>query len=254
MQNSPDHSDDHDYRVFVCTSCGNTHTAPLYCGDRFCDTCGKFRRFTARARADYILTHFTKIPGFFWRHITLTIPNVSDPSQGVQHLFKSFRKLRQRRWWKHHAKSGLFTFEVTGSKGNWHVHVHALVYSRWIPFPFLKRQWKECSRTGDHVYITQPTFTILLRHLTKYINDPGGDDVRVAWKESKYLRGRRLYQTFGSIPKVPAEIGRPARPCQKCGAQGSWLPMEVVVIQMRRAFGKDYKPSSYQEFLPAIAS
>jgi len=218
----------HPFRTFVCTNCGHSHAAPLYCGNRFCDVCGKFRRFKSRERMKYILHHVDRRPGFFWRHITLTIPNQTDAGQGVKLLYASFRKLRQQKWWKSHCTAGMFTVEITGHPGNWHPHLHILVYSRWIPFTFLRTRWNQVSTIGDHVYLTQPKFSVVLGHLVKYINDPGSDLSLALWRDDSFLRGLRLYQSFGKIPKVPASVTYPKRPCEKCGAVGAWCPEELL--------------------------
>lgn len=248
----------HQFRLFICGNCGHTHRAPLYCGDRFCDVCGKFRRFKARRRMEFVITN-TPIPAkYFWRHITLTIPNVADPATGFDLLKDSFRRLRQRSWWKRVCSHGMYTYEVTGSEGNWHVHIHALVLSQWIQFRFLKRQWTQTvigkaaytrmvktwaedhpfdpdSEPGYHVYLTQPKLSIILGHLVKYINSPGDDSCRDAWKQSEHLKSARLYNTFGHVAKVPADIDHPSRPCEKCGAIGQWTTPDSILWACRRA-------------------
>jgi len=248
----------HLYRMFICTSCGHTHHAPLYCGDRFCDVCGKFRRFKVRRRMDYIITN-TPIPAkYFWRHVTLTIPNCFDVAIGFELLKKSFHRLRQLPWWRRICAQGMYTYEVTGTTGNWHVHIHALVLSQWIPFHLLKRKWtsavigragfKEMCRTwaedhpfdpdsepGYHVYITQPKLAIILGHLTKYINSPGDEICHAAWKESHALKSARLYNSFGIVIKTPPDIDHPQRPCESCGAVGQWTTEDGLIWAARKA-------------------
>jgi hypothetical protein len=152
----------------------------------------------------------------------------------------------------------MYTYEVTGNTGNWHVHIHALVLSQWIPFKLLKRKWTESvigkaafskmvktwtadhpfdpeSEPGYHVYLTQPKLAIILGHLTKYINSPGDETCRAAWKESQSLKSARLFNSFGKVLKPPPDIDHPKRPCESCGAVGQWSTMDSLYWQAVRA-------------------
>lgn len=245
-----DQVQNHPYRRYVCTSCGSTHDAPVYCGNRFCTVCSRPRAAKCSLKIQYILKSVPPIPRFTWRHITLTISSVSDIDSGAKTIIAHFRKLRQRAFWKRLVSCGITALEVTGKPDAWHVHLHILAYSRYVPHPLLMKHWRDIS--GDFVvWITRPPFAVLHSHISKYANKPSNKAVQEAFNSGRHLRNSRLYQTFGRCPSVPPELTNPKQPCKKCGATGSWFPEDRLYILGIHA--KDEPMTAYYFPLPPAA-
>lgn len=114
------------------------------CKDRFCVPCSNDRSRTAQTILQEKLTTGVH------RFITLTLRSESESLQSqVDRLYSSFRKLRQRVFWKSRVKGGVAFVEVKWSdKGNrWHPHLHIVTHGRFLPVKDLGREWYAV--TGD---------------------------------------------------------------------------------------------------------
>lgn len=213
----------HEFKVYACSHCGLTFTAPLYCGDRFCNVCTAPRRRRIRHRLNHLINHVNPPQRYTFKHITLTIPNQHNLENAVKVLLGSFRRLRQRRSWTRHVKGGAFVIEVTGEEGRWHAHLHIIAESDYFPVFQLSRQWAACS-PGRVVYIQVVRKADIIRYLTKYltksaVSDPSRPVVAQA------LRQCRLFQPFGNWHGIPPAPPPPSYPCPTCG-RSDWLQLD----------------------------
>lgn len=210
-----DSDDRHDYKTFACGRCGDTFHAPVSCGDRFCSVCTGPRRRKVRAKLDAIVASLKMRKRYGIKFLTLTIPNQEDPREAFKCIQKSFRRLRQRSFWKWKVDGGAWVVEITGRPGRWHVHVHAVLEAKFIRHSLLKRHWSSVS-PGNIVYIQSIPVSAVIRYLTKYVaKSEVGSEHRV--QVSRALKGCRLFQPFGSWQALAITVGKVPYVCAECG-------------------------------------
>lgn len=222
----PDGHTYHQFVPIVCLSCTNVINVPVYCGSRFCPVCSKPRQSRVRRRLDLIIESITLDRSFTFKHLTLTIPNQPDLESMLNHLTSAFRKLRNRAFWKNNVAGGAFVFEVTGKPGSWHGHLHIIIESRYLKWETLRDLWIRISG-GRGVYIQQIPAANVVRYLTKYLSKESLQSQFQA-EISSALKGRRLYQPFGSWHSIrTAGVSKEAI-CRVCDAAGMFELYAVV--------------------------
>jgi len=207
--------DHHKYSRFVCGHCGRIIDVPISCGNRFCNICQSSRQNRARFKIESLIKRLPKIQGFRLKMLTLSVPNTPDLQAGVDHLFKSFRRLRQRQYFKNRVVGGLIVCEITKSEAGWHPHLHILIQSMYLNFDVLLKLWCDVSG-GLGVYIQNIPTKQAIFYVTKYICKTGlrGNDVITA---SNCLKGKRLFQPFGKWHNWSNSIPKYEFHCPKCG-------------------------------------
>lgn len=213
-------SDFHKFQTFYCGGCGNRLTVPVYCGDRFCPVCSGSRRARIRKRLKYMFDNSPVTPGQSLKFLTLTIPNVADLSTGMAHLVASFRKLRQRSTWKHLVSGGVFVVEITGTDGNWHVHIHAVIMGYFFPVHQISRIWQSCSG-GKIVNIKAVRTKTPISYITKYLTKPE-ENVLNSPECRDALRSVRLVQPFGTWHGLHDCTPKPKCQCPMCNGS-NWM-------------------------------
>jgi len=178
--------------------------AASYCHDRWCVPCGRAK---ARLYAANLRALIADVPH---RFITLTLRAVQEPlADRLQHLYDSFRRLRQQQEWKSAVVGGVAMCEPVWSKRSncWHVHLHVIAHGRFLAAATLSKMWLKA--TGDSFIVD-----IRLIHghdkavdyVCKYACKPLTSDT---YAESDRLheamvalRGRRLCLPFGDWSHV----------------------------------------------------
>ncbi|MBA7661151.1 hypothetical protein ES703_69164 [subsurface metagenome] len=222
---------DHSFCQIACLHCGHTLTVPVYCGNRFCPVCSVARLSRVRRRLEWIVTHIDPASGYGFKFLTLTIRNEPDLAGMLKHLVKSFRKLRQRAFWKQYVAGGAFVLEVTGRPGNWHAHLHVIIEARFIPYDKLLALWKLVSGSQG-VWIEKMPKKNIVGYLTKYLSkcsvpDFLTDDI------SEAISGFRLFQPFGNWYAVNLTFQTKKQGCPTCGRH-SFLPMDILYRMCER--------------------
>lgn len=217
--------DGHYYISVACTRCGNTIAVPVYCGDRFCPVCGAPRRARIRNRISFLVKQVDLKQGMRIKHLTLTIRNQKCLFDMLKDLTRSFRKLRSRAIWKNHVVGGAFVIEVTGSPGNWHAHIHAVIESYYLDFHKLLNTWIKCS-PGQGVYIQNLPLNAVVTYLTKYLTKPDMPD-QVSEQVSLAISGYRLFQPFGTWYSISLTYHKPRCLCKECGSKSFELAYRV---------------------------
>lgn len=222
----------HVFTTFVCCDCGRTLTIPIQCGDRFCYICSRRRSARIRARLEDLYRHVQQRKSYTFKFLTLTIPSGPDLHHQFKLIVKSFRRLRQRKFWHNRVDGGGYVIEVTvGSHGLWHVHIHAIVYSAYLPVRVLSGQWSSCS-PGKIVHITMISGPQVARYISKYVSKSLALDQRTQLA-SDVLKGSRLFQPFGSFQSAIQETRREAHQCEHCGgSQWTWLPNHMSLDRL----------------------
>lgn len=220
-------ADRHFYRTFACTACGYTFKAPLSCSDRFCPVCSSPRRRRTAAKLRALVTQIHPPFAHSFKHLTLTIRNHPDLPWMHRTLLQSFRRLRSHLLWQRTVRGGAFVFETTGQPGNWHLHLHAILEARYIPWSLLHDRWQKVS-AGRGVYITTAPPKRICWYLTKYLtkNQLSAEASRSA---SKDLASTRLFTTFGTWHNISIKLPHIGYPCPKCN-DSTWFPLDLLDI------------------------
>lgn len=217
----------------VCTKCGYDFKAPVSCGNRFCEVCSGPRRRRVRAKLSS-LVDATRLPfAHSLRHLTLTVPNQTDLSAAHRHLVHSFRRLRQRAFWRNKVRGGAVVFELTGAPGTWHLHLHAIIVSRYLPHSLLVKHWKQVSG-GIGVYITCRPPKVVLRYLTSYLSKCSLS-AEHAQEASDSLKQSRIFSCFGTWHDLIKTIPPILSVCPKCG-DVSWYPLTYLSRAAERGY------------------
>lgn len=206
---------DHSYRTMRCMECGVVIEFPVSCGNRFCEVCTVSRRSRIRRKVQALMQAVELHHGETVKFLTLTIPNQSDPSSMLSVIQQSFRRLRQRAFFKSRVRGGITFYEITGEPGDWHVHLHAIIVGRYIPVEQLSQHWRAVS-PGMIVHIKRLPIRAAVNYVTKYAMKttlPLVDQFAV----SRMLKGRRLFQPFGSLHAIAVAIPPATVQCSSCG-------------------------------------
>lgn len=217
----------HLYRKFTCAGCGFSFDAPVYCGNRFCSICSgpRSRRMVAKLKA--IVSQVKPCFGYKVRFLTLTIPNQEVASDGYRILVSSFRKFRNRQWWRNRVKGGAYVVEITGSPGRWHVHLHAMLECRYLPARMLSKLWASVS-PGRIVHIKNVPPDAASAYLCKYMAKSAVLP-EYQYQLSEDLKGFRLFQPFGSWHALALLVKKINYECPDCGYYGFyWNQLDVA--------------------------
>lgn len=227
---------EHLFMTICCTHCGHKIDVPVYCGNRFCTVCGVARRMRVRNRLTFLAENVETPRDMSMKFLTLTIPSQSDVYDMTRYILKSFRKLRQRSFWKEHVDGGAFVLEIKGRPGYWHVHIHIVLMCRFMPFEYLLKQWLSCSK-GRGVWIEKIPTDAIVRYLSKYLTKPSVPDDclnDVNWS----LKGLRLFSPFGSWYHLNLKYKKPKAECPECHS-ASFMPMDLVYSDHINNFWKE---------------
>lgn len=217
--------ENHTYRTICCSHCGHELHVPVYCGSRFCPVCSRGRQFRVRQRLEYLVKNFPKENYARLRFLTLTIRSEADLSGMLPGLLRSFRRLRQRSFWRKRVMGGAFVIEITYGRLGWHAHIHAILYSKYLAFNRLLKLWMSVS-TGRGVYIKEIPTSHAVGYLTKYLIKPA---VPTDFSETlnDILKGYRLFQPIGNWINLLKDFHLEKRGCPRCGSH-SWFPLLIL--------------------------
>lgn len=203
-------------------NCGNTlwcvadgETLDLVCNrchDRLCEPCQKERQ-AAVVEGVMLKCHNAVKP---LRFVTLTLRHVRTPlAQQIDRLLSSFKLLRTHPKLKGRMDGGAWFFEGKLDKPGrlWHPHLHVIVEGDFISTDLLSDCWHEC--TGDSFIVKIldiPNVTDRARYVAKYSTKPLHPKVSLDPEKLdefvRAIKGRRLYQCFGSwVGAVKREKG-----------------------------------------------
>jgi hypothetical protein len=222
---------DHLYTTIVCIGCGHEISVPVYCKDRFCPICSGPRSRRIRRKLNWYVHNSTLKPGQSFKHLVLTVRNDPDLSATVDLLVRSFRRLRQRAWWKRHVTGGAYVIEITGRPGNWHPHIHVLLQSWFMPYQKLKSLWEKCSGSWGVSIQERPPHAVA-NYLTDYITKAPKMEAFTR-QMNLALGNRRLYSVFGSWHSMKPPDMKVAYRCTCCGCS-CFLPESILDRQLNR--------------------
>ena len=184
----------HDGRGTVCETCGQSAWTITHCGRPLCIPCQRKRvgrQFPHMSKAliagQARMDELSKVQNvkYAYRFVTVTLKSVpiGQLAHGVRRIKRSYQALRRTAFWKGCRVLGdLPRVEVTFSEGAWHVHVHSIVSSIFMPagdkfgVGNLTDAW--LAVTGDSFINKVESVTDTsgaLRELVKYIFKPTDD-------------------------------------------------------------------------------
>lgn len=195
------------------------------CHDRLCLPCQKQRQ---TAVVDGIVSRMQDSDAEC-RFLTLTLKH-SDAPLGVQleRLISCFKALRKHPAISANLLGGAWFIEVKLSKdkARWHPHLHVIAAGQYIDAKTLSRSWLEV--TGDS-YITDIRAIGSVReraaYVAKYATKPLHNEVTlIPGKLDEFvtaIKGKRLYQCFGTWSKAVVRDKTPKRDLTRVGRLSS---------------------------------
>jgi hypothetical protein len=170
-----------------------------YCHDRFCERC-------ARARARVISTNLAnELKGKSFVHLVLTLKHRAIPlSVEITRIINCFRKLRETKLWKQNVEGGVFFIEIKiGRDRLWHVHLHIVTISQYIPQEALKNQWLAATGDSDIIWMhryrdAQEVQSYVAKYAAKGYDAGIFEDGEKLDECVTAMKGRRLWSTFGA--------------------------------------------------------
>ena len=190
---------------------GQVRVISSCCRLRWCPFCAEGRKWRVQEEVKTWLPDAQR-PKF----LTLTLKHTDQSLHDqVDHLYKSFQKLRKAKYFKDHVAGGIWFFQVKQSKtdGLWHPHLHCLLDATFMPRKHLSKMWLKITGTSMVVDIRQvKDEKTMIEYVARYAAKPGSlslmnGDVRVALIRS--LHGRRLVGTWGSARRLSFRTVKP---------------------------------------------
>lgn len=175
-----------------------------HCRHRFCLACqqDRGRLIAANLRE--------KLPQVRIRFITLTVRALDlSLADALDHLYKSFVRLRRTKVWQDHVKGGLYVLEITWrpEHGRWHPHFHVLCEGNYFPQESLRLAWHKVT-SDSYIVDVRDLHSVdhVAQYITKYLTKSLAKGV---WTDPDRLReamlathGRKLLSAFGSWCKL----------------------------------------------------
>jgi hypothetical protein len=180
-----------------------THTVKAksnHCHSRWCVPC-------QAERARFIYSQMAEqFPAGRLRFVTLTLrclPSI-PLKDSLDRLYRSFKELRRRPFWKQYVAGGLLCLEVKLGKGSdwWHPHLHILTAGVYMPQKELAQEWLNVTGDSSICWIRDvPPGDDAKSYVAKYVtkavsttvekNPARLDEAIIA------MKGRRTLATFG---------------------------------------------------------
>jgi len=179
------------------------------CGDRFCEPCAQ-----AKARVIRRSLH-DQVKHGVHRFVTLTLKTAGATlREDVDRLYTSFRRMKQRAFWKQHVAGGIAFCELKWKpeRNRWHPHFHILCHGKFLPQRHLADEWR--AATGDSFVVDvrqvknpKTAAEYVSKYVTKGYDQSVFDDVERLKEAIVALRGRRLMMKLGDWVGLALEDG-----------------------------------------------
>lgn len=231
------HVSPHGFRRFLCNHCGRSIDVPVHCSDKTCDVCTGIRRWRIQERINWALQGLPTNQTLRWRHITLTVRNSHDLQDRLDHLVRSFRKLRQRKFWKSSQYGGFYTIEITEGVSGWHPHLHVVSFGYFMPLRKFSYIWRQITKDSHHIHISHIHQNAnIARYVSKYITKASTLSSQSTTVVNTVCRNRRLFGPFGKVSELMKKFRPPAKfyPCPNCGKH-EWIPEFILEMLNRHA-------------------
>lgn len=174
----------------------------------------KWCPFCARARAKKVAESIRRLldtaPRNDWRFVTLTARHTDQPLiEQLKKLKTAFRRMRQRKAWRHHVHYGIAVIETTWNDGTkrWHPHLHLLIAGEYFPKRIIRSEWLASTRNSFIVdirslYDADSAATYIAKYLGKPPSDAilGNLEILNEWMQAN-VASKRIIR-FGKAPET----------------------------------------------------
>jgi len=179
---------------------GHLRVQSSRCKLRWCPICRDVSRMIVTGAVDAWLErqHYPKMLTFTLKH------NDDELFLQINHLYKSFQKIRQRAYFKQNIYGGVWFFQLKQNPQTeqWHAHIHCLVAGKYLNQTKLKKLWFKI--TGDSFIVDIRAVKNLesaSTEVARYATSPA-DLTKMsldhAWEVFEATEGRRICGTWGS--------------------------------------------------------
>ena len=181
--------------LVCCKNCTHTFWVVNRCRQRTCPLCS-FDVSKQRARFLQAMTREMKHP----KMLTLTMKLWrGDPHEGIKYLRQAFSKLRRQKVFKN-VVGGAYQIELKEKSGGWHIHMHILLESAYLPRQLVFSAWK---KIVDQSYVSvdiraardEKAIAYVVKYAAKSASFDTSPQSIVAWYKATF--GERLFATFG---------------------------------------------------------
>lgn len=208
------------YSIVGCLGCATRIVGPRRCEVRICAHCSKKYARRIRQRFNEIAEAFPNTAYLRWSHLVLTLrttPEEPLSHSRAKHLNKCGRKLINKLWPKKEGAGALAVIEV----GNNHnLHLHSLVYGRYVPQGVISNLWLKITKDSRIVHISAVRKKKQgINYLLKYITKPPKSDDPVG--QALYLDvilGLRRIHTYGILYNCKISK-KESTPCPLCSGK-----------------------------------
>jgi len=188
-------------------------------------------------------------PGEGFKLLTLTMKSEENLQSMVKKLLHSFRKLRNRAFWKRQFVGGCFVIEIKGVPGKWHAHLHIILQGKYTPQAVILKHWRSVAGNGG-AFISVCDKRGVIFYLTKYLTkecEAGSDSSAI----SDVLKDFRLFQPFGIWHGLLPKYQPKKMSCPDCGCL-VWIPEHMIFghFPSREPPGLSLTPLSWNDGLP----
>lgn len=185
------------------------------------------------------------------RVMMLSIRSSDRPlSEQIEHLKKSFRRLRQMKSWKKYVNYGCGAVEVTFNNlsGQWHPHLHIIWNGSYYPQKLLSSMWCKATNGSTYVYVQKISGKKAMDYVSKYLTKcPPVQKWRDPEKRAQEivgLVGVQLFISFGDwsdvkieeVKKDRCELICPTNRLVECYKRGEPWAINLMV-EIRSFFG-----------------
>lgn len=210
----------YEYVVLRCSDCEGFFMGPSRCESRICVECA--RKYSMRISKNKEMLLKMLQPSRGRRLMMLTVTKKANThryptSSDLKSVFKCFRKLMNRLYPKKHGCGGFAVIEI-GQKNDV-IHIHAIVYGKFIYQAVISKLWLELSGDSSVVLIKEVRgASNCLNYIIKYISKPPqySDPTRLA-AYLDALTGVRRIHTYGIFYNYPI-CRKQSLGCPLCGS------------------------------------
>lgn len=180
---------------------GTYYLSPDRCKHRCCPVCGSIK---ASQTTQKILAKLS--PTSDLRFLTLTIKSSNQPlNEQIDHVLRSFRRLRQTLTWKRTQSGGVATLQITYNQTTrrWHPHLHVLSEGNYVNHADLRSAWLRSTGDSSIVHIESVhDRSKQTKYVCRYVasnSDLTGWPDEALDEYVEALRSRRSLMVFGSL-------------------------------------------------------
>jgi len=155
--------------LHVCDHCHSHQYIPVNCKRRLCAVCEPRK---ARKNAALALALFAKAREPRW--LTLTMTRAPKLAEGIARIRRAFRAWRRGPIIRKLIRSGFYQIEAKPKPDGWHVHLHCLLDSRYLPWQTVERTWaRALEQETSSIWIERVNGRKVVEYVTKYAMKPG---------------------------------------------------------------------------------